>query len=519
MIKLFEANLRTRISVKMIIFFIAGIFIFSIYGFKITAITAVALFLSSVIFSFFLSKRKSLTMVLLVIYILSLIAGAFHINYTDNNRQIDLRNKIGKKGWVYGTVISNPELTNSGRYYSIIVDINKIEYKNTQEKLSGKMCLYVNDWKKTAPVLGEHIYFFTEFIKPDFKENSFDFELYLKSKDIYATGFTYNIYPDLAFIPSGNPFYMIKSYGRKINTFFRNRIETVFSYDADACAITKGILLGDKTDFSTELSENFSKAGISHITAVSGLHLNILFGALCGLLGFFRVRKKIVAGIILPVILLFSAITDFSPSICRAAIMLTIHMFALLTKRQYDPLTSLFVSALIILVFNPYSIFNVSFILSFAATLSIIILYPKTYEIIGYLGNKIKIPNYILVSFAISIASFIGTAPIIAYYFKRISIALFITNIWIIPLCSVIFILGYISCVASLFVTNPLLNIILYPLATCLEVIILTTNFTSKISFLSPQTPSFSAYYLYLYYGCLALISVIIKAHRKSVCQ
>ena len=100
--------------------------------------------------------------------------------------------------------------------------------------------------------------------------------------------------------------------------------------------------------------------------------------------------KKYAAFIILPVILLFSSIVGFTPSVIRAGLMLSISLIAFLFKKDYDSLTSLFVSGLIMLLVNPYTLFNIGFILSFFATYSIIVLYPVIKEIIYLTKESIK---------------------------------------------------------------------------------------------------------------------------------
>ncbi len=511
-------NIKTQIINRplsaVITFYIIGIFLAFSFGIgKVFLIVSVLL-----LFLVFLIikgiRNKSYNFIIGIFCILSLISGSFHIKNYDTTHQSALKSMIGQKGWIHGTVISSPDISTKGHHYSVIVKVNEIELKDKTKALDGNMRLFVSIRDNSAPRINENIMFYTELLKPDFKEGTFDYELYLKTKNIYATGFTNIIYPDrnTNYSSTLSEKFMVSC--RNLRESINNQLEKLFAYNADACAVIKGILLGDKTDFSETLTENFSTSGISHIAAVSGLHLSILFSVLCGLLGFFKIRKKFVSFIILPAILIFSAVTGFSPSVCRAGIMLTMYLLALITKRQYDSITALFLSAFIILAVNPYSLFDISFILSSISTLAIIVIYPIICEKISPLCKENKFLIYLFSSLAISISVLIGTAPFVAYYFGRISLFSIIANLWIVAICTPVFVFGYILCLISVFLPELLYSLILYPLSSLIEIIILTTELSSKTGVLMLSIPPFSPYLILLYFGILFLI--LLKLNNKK---
>ncbi len=512
-----KIQILNRPLVVIIIFYILGIFLSHTFGLNSVLITSIALSLFTVIFIIKSIKNKNLHFLISFFCLISFLLGNYQLLHYNKTNQIELREMINHKGWIYGTVVSSPEISEKGNHYSVIVNVDKIEYQNKIKPIDGNIRLYVSKRDNTAPIVNENIFFFTELLAPDFKEGTFDYELYLKTKNVYAIGFTEVIYPDHEAQVNQNVFSKIMSMCRSLNSFIGSQLEEVFSYDTDACAVIKGILLGDKNDFSQELKDNFSTSGISHIAAVSGLHLNILFGALCGLLGFLRIRKKYVSIVIIPTIIIFSAVTGFSPSVCRATIMLIIYLFALLTKRQYDSITALFISALIILMVNPYSLFNISFILSATATLSIILIYPKIYAKLSPLCKENKILLFLLSSLSISIAVLLGTMPFVAYYFGKISLFSIISNLWIVSLCAPVFILGYAVCILSVFLPKIIYGLILYPLATFIEIIILTTEISSKIEFLSLNVSTFSPYLILPYYLILFIFLLKNKSAHSAV--
>lgn len=499
-------NLSSRITVKLILFFMLGIFCLNNFGLNCVNFFTVFLFVLFIVLSIYLHLNKSLKLsITLLVCIFAFNFGAYFTTYTNSHNQSDLASNIDKNYWYYGIVSSSPELSSKQTYFSVNVDLYQYEQNNQKLPISGKTKIFVKNWQNKFPQINDRIFFYTSLSEPDNFAEDFDYKLYLKTKNIYLTGFTNVVYLDSEVSYSLDFISKIKYWGRDINQYFMNKIDTVFSYDTDANSIVKGILLGNKDDFSQLLSENFSKTGISHITAVSGLHLNIIIGVICGLLGLFRIRRKYAGFLVLPLTFIFASIVGFTPSVCRAGIMLTMNMIAILFKRQYDALTSLFISALIILFFNPYSLFNISFILSFAATFSIIIFYSIISELIGDKNN------FLLSSLMLSFSSFIGTAPFIAYYFNQISIASLVVNIWIIPLCSVILVLGFICLFLSFILPKFILNFVLYPLAGAIELIIHTTELSSSIPFAYFTVDSPSILFLLLYFEVIYLVFRILK--------
>ncbi|MBR2916060.1 MAG: ComEC family competence protein, partial [Clostridia bacterium] len=512
MINRIKTHILNRPLAGIIAFYIVGNFIASVYDISKVFIAASVLGLYSVFLVIKGLRKKSYNFIVSIFCVFAFLSGSFYVNYYDNTNQIALKNSIGESGWVYGTVISSPKISNNGNHYSVIVKADKIELENEAQLLDGNIRLFVSIRDNTAPVMNERVMFYTELLKPDFKEGTFDYDLYLKGENIYATGFADVIYPDHSNTAPNGVLSKFTASCRKLSENISNQLEKVFCYDSDACAVIKGILLGDKTDFSKNLTEDFSTSGISHIAAVSGLHLSILFSVLCGLLGFLKIRKKFVSIVILPTILIFSAVTGFSPSVCRAAIMLAMYLFALITKRQYDSITALFMSAFIILTVNPYAIFDISFILSTVSTLSIILFYPILQEKFSPFCKENKVLLFILSSLALSVSVLHGTAPFTSYYFGELSLFSIIANLWIIPLCAPIFVLGYSVCLLSIFLPEIICSFILYPLATLIEIVILTTKLSSSLDFFTLSFPDFSPYWIILYY--MPLIIFLLK--RKS---
>ncbi len=207
-------------------------------------------------------------------------------------------------------------------------------------------------------------------------------------------------------------------------------------FPADAAPFAKALLLGDRTDIDYETSTNFKVTGISHIIAVSGLHVTILFGAV----SIFSGKRRFLTPILgVPVVLLFAAVAGFTPSITRAAIMQGLMMLALLVQREYDEATALSFAALVILAANPMAITSVSFQLSFACMASIFLF---SEPIAAWLKDKKRLGkwksrflNAIASGISVSIGASILTTPLCAVYFGTVSLIGPLTNLltlWVI---------------------------------------------------------------------------------------
>lgn len=275
------------------------------------------------------------------------------------------------------------------------------------------------------------------FYIPTFKED-FDRERYYQSQGINV----------LASLDEIN---VIKNEKLTFNKFFYNVRENIkLNIDSllnkDSSAFLKGIILGDKTDFDSEVSIDVSKSGISHILAISGMHITILCGFCINIFG-----KRDGNIISLIVISLFLFVVGASPSILRAIIMQYMMIFAWVINRQYTNKTSIWVALFLMLLFEPYIIFDIGFILSFASSLSLIYLYSPIYKALETKNKKIN--KLLIAPFCISISVMITTLIPTMYFFGYSSSVAILGNILIIPIITILFPLSFT------FVLTGLINV------------------------------------------------------------
>ena len=226
--------------------------------------------------------------------------------------------------------------------------------------------------------------------------------------------------------------------------------------DEQNYAIVAAMTLGDKSMLSKETKDMYSVSGASHVLALSGLHLSIIFGLLTLVFG--GRKKQRVTSLLLTILTVwfYVFLTGMSSSVMRSAIMLTVYAFTSLLNRNKMSLNTLALTAIIMLVFNPLSLWDVGFQLSFMAVLAILLLYqPIESWIPRRLLNKSVLCTKIWGTMAVSIAAQMGTAPLVAYYFGRFSTYFLLTNLIAIPLTIVIL---YVACLLFILLPFPLLQ-------------------------------------------------------------
>ena len=228
----------------------------------------------------------------------------------------------------------------------------------------------------------------------------------------------------------------IKTLAEKANTTIGNTLATYLN--TEASALCKALCIADKTELSQNVKKDFSRAGASHILAVSGMHVGIIFTAISSLLSLIsKSRKfKLFGGIFSIIFLWFYAfICGLQPSIVRACTMFSVPIIGKLLKRDSSSFNSLLFTAFCMLLYDYTYLFNLGFQLSFLAVAGILLFQKRIFNIFP-LQNKILIWIWSLTS--VSIAAQITTLPLTIYYFHNIPILSLLTNLFVVPLATLI---------------------------------------------------------------------------------
>jgi len=222
----------------------------------------------------------------------------------------------------------------------------------------------------------------------------------------------------------------------------------------EAHAVISALTLGDKNELSPELKTAYSKAGVLHILAVSGLHVGIIYLVLSYLFFFLKNFKNGALLKAVCIILLlwgYAMLTGMSPSVARASTMFSFVIVGSSLKRYTNIYNTLCVSAFFLLLIQPLSLYNVGFLLSYTAVFGIVLIYPIAYGFVkpnNWLSKKI----WALVS--VSLAAQIATFPLSLYYFHQFPNYFLLANLIVVPLAIGIM---YMSLICFVLLPMPLL--------------------------------------------------------------
>ena len=233
--------------------------------------------------------------------------------------------------------------------------------------------------------------------------------------------------------------------------------------DADAYAVVAAMALGDKSALTQELKDVYSVTGASHVLALSGLHLGIIYTLLS--LCVFRRRWQVLSQMVIILsVWAFVFLVGMSTSVVRSAVMLSIYALLSLGHRDRMSVNTLAFTAIVMLMVSPMSLFDVGFQMSYMAVLSILLFVPllESFFTAEYLMSH-RVVRWLWGMVAVSLSAQIGTAPLIAYYFGRFSCYFLLTNFIVIPAAMLILYLSLVVLVV------PSLANLLYSIVAALN--------------------------------------------------
>lgn len=341
---------------------------------------------------------------------------------------------------VSGRIARSPA-EESYRTRCILADLHvKSETDGRPRPLPGR--LRANLYGKVPPLtagtrieLNDEIRSFKNFRNP----GGFDYKQYMADRRIWGT--VYGTADDLAILSASEA--NIKGNIGEFRTAVGAAIGKVAADDAHA--VLSALIVGKKDRITPTLRDAFSRAGVSHLLAISGLHIGIVatcaflflrwfFGRSSYLLRRGWGKKAAAAAALLPVAG-YGLVSGMSPSTQRAVIMVGVFLAAFLLDREYDPANTLATAALAILAAAPAALFNVSFQLSFAAVAAILYgLYMMPVQPGGGASFAVRAKNTLLGFTAVSAFAIVGTMPLVTHYFNQVSLLGLLSNLLLVPL-------------------------------------------------------------------------------------
>lgn len=407
-----------------------------------------------------LEYRKNISKILLVssiaffvTFILGTISIIFPVSKATNIRDFYGTVKVG--GVVCDNVITSDTST------KFIIKNAVVDTGEEQVKVDYKIVVYTT--KNFVVSLGDYIEFESEL-------ESYHLNTSKSSSIFQGVGYSCYVGVDKFEVEAGKQSFkdIIK------NSTYQNLISNL---NYDNANISYAILFGDKQGLSQDLSDMFSYAGISHILAVSGLHIGVLVSAIMFILKKIKMNKFVRLGILSAILIFYSYLCSFTPSVCRASIMAIVLSLCDIYLIEYDSLSSLSIAGLIILTFNPFALFTVSFQLSFLCIFAIISLAPTLSKML----EKIKLPKVLASSLALSIATNLAILPVGFNNFAKVSLLGIITNIFVLPIFSITYVLLF--GVAFLSLILPFMGFLLKVPELFLHIIKTIADYVSNIKF------------------------------------
>lgn len=265
--------------------------------------------------------------------------------------------------------------------------------------------------------------------------DEFDYARYLLMHGISGT----------AYVPSGQ--WLVAGYDSrrtllqaaaacraKVVGLYRN-----LGFRGDELAVLSALTIGERQELSDEINQTYITTGATHVLSLSGLHIGFLYAlfyALCAPL--WRKKAGLKPWLMLVVVLLlwaFAFITGLESPVVRSVIMFS--LLALSTLRPDKPITlnTLTATAFLMLVCRPEWLFDVGFQLSFLAVAGILLLHPVFRS---WCPGSNRVMRYVWGLFSVSVAAQIATAPLIVFYFSRFPTHFLLTNLWVVPLVSLV---------------------------------------------------------------------------------
>jgi competence protein ComEC len=287
-------------------------------------------------------------------------------------------------------------------------------------------------------------------------EGTFDYRAYLREQGIYyhlqaASESDWQVIASPRAPPLADRF----------RTWARQALAIGLPAEDESLRLEWALALGWKTALTEEVCEPFVRAATYHIFAVDGLRMAIVFGIFFGLLRALGLPRGAAGLLLLPVIWFYTALTGWPASAIRATVMLSVVIIGWALKRPSDLLNSLFTAALIILIWQPRQLYQAGFQLSFLVVLCMILTLPPMQKLTERLvapdpllppelhpwwRKVLRTPaRYMGGLLLTSFAAWIGSLPLVAYYFHIVTPVSTPANIIAVPLCGLVLICNFVS--------------------------------------------------------------------------
>ncbi|MBN8836677.1 MAG: ComEC/Rec2 family competence protein [Sphingobacteriia bacterium] len=395
--------------------------------------------------------------------------GAFvcHISLPANQKN-NICNVYTKGDKVSIVLLDKPVEKN--KRFKVLARAESVEHNSTITKVTGNVIVYFRKDSFTNNLACGSTLIVSAPLQPIHNSGNpgaFNYEQYCLFQNIAYQTFlnkrNYSVQPTMQYMPLLQAVLQARDAVLNIlQKHFTNRNDL---------GIAEALLIGYREDLDKDIVQAYSNTGVVHIIAISGLHLGMIYGLLLFLfkpfdkIRLFRIIKPLF---VLSILWGFTFIAGAAPSITRSAIMFSFIVTGELFNRKTSILNNLAVSAFFILLFAPFSLWDVGFQLSYAAVLSIV-LFSHTIEKVFFIRNKIL--HHLWQLSAVTISAQILTMPFILYHFHQFPNLFLLSNLVAVPLSGFI-LYGELLLLAISFISTPFTNFI----ASCTSILIECLN-------------------------------------------
>lgn len=446
---------------------------------------------------------------IIIISIIPMVVSCIVMQYKES-KYAKFQSNISQDIKFIGTVIE--EEKESEYYNNYIVKINNINEKENYRNICLLIKIKKNKNTENKKLkYGDMIFISGLFEHATTRRNykGFDYSQYLKTKNIY--GICKTDVNSLKVLKE-NSCFVTNMWINKLRNALKNNLRTLLPSDTASIAIA--LFLGDSSLIEDTQKQTFSNASLSHVLAISGMHVTYVIVGCSWILNRFDKRKSKYVFIVF--LIFFAQLVGGSPSVIRAVIMSSIMIASKIFYRKSDVINNISISCFIILIINPYNILNLGFQLSFLGTLGIVLFNKKIEEYLDDLHfdkyklsnknkkhnksetinknkkhnksetinknkkhNKNKSTNLKKLKSLIitSISANILILPILIYNFNIFSVTFLFSNILISPILGIIFLIGYITVIISVASIK-----IAIPFAKFLNILIKIFNYIAIFS-------------------------------------
>ncbi|MBB4800433.1 competence protein ComEC [Flavobacterium nitrogenifigens] len=496
---------------KVTIAFLSGVITAYYLNFSITTIL-IALSFSLVLFCFSyfwnLKYRRNNFLFGTSTYFLAFFIGALtlfsHTESFQESNYTHCKKAFEKKQLI--TLILREKLKGndySDRYIGHIKSISGKSY-------SGKIIINIQkDSAKNHLIIGNIIKIETVLQRsPSNKNpNQFDYSKYLSNKQIYAQIYCRkNEILVNKLIQKDIWYYCAKLHSRILSNLEKS------NFNKAEMNVALALILGQQQEISQDIIQDYQYSGATHILSVSGLHVGFIMLFITFILKPIPNTKKGSLFKLLSVLISlagFAIISGLSPSVLRSVVMFSFLAIGNHLRRNGNIYHTLLVSILLILLFEPYFLFDVGFQLSYLALFFILWLQPLLKNLYK---PKYKLTNYIWEALTVSFAAQIGTLPLCLYYFHQFPGLFFVTNIIILPVLSFIMIAGIVVIIIAIFTSPPLFITMIFEKSIYL--LNLMIHAVASADTFVIRNIGFNSYYLLAFY--LLIISTIMWLKKPN---